>query len=117
MSENVRQGWMIELVPGAGESFGHYLNRFRRENCLSHRTLGEVLAVPPKVVSEWEVPSRRRIPDVSSIGTPIATNGNRQRSIARNVAKGTPAPANSTVPCLLCRESGASGGLTTAGRR
>jgi hypothetical protein len=65
--ESRRQGWVIQVVPGTGESFGHYLSRFRRENYLSHKTLGEVLSVPTKVVSEWEVPSRRRIPDAAEL--------------------------------------------------
>jgi hypothetical protein len=67
MSEGGHLGWVIQVVPGEGESLGHYLSRFRRENCLSHKTLGEVLAVPTKVVSEWEVPSRRRIPDETQL--------------------------------------------------
>ena len=67
VSESKRQGWVIQVEPGAGESLGHFLSRFRRENCLSHKTLGEVLGVPTKVVSDWEVPSRRRIPDTAEL--------------------------------------------------
>lgn len=67
VSESKRQGWVIQVVPGTGESFGHYLSRFRRENYLSHKTLGEVLSVPTKVVSDWEVASRRRIPDAAEL--------------------------------------------------
>lgn len=67
VSEGIKQGWVIQVEPGSGESFGHYLSRFQRANCLSHKTLGEVLAVPPQVVREWEVPSHRHIPDVSQL--------------------------------------------------
>lgn len=67
MSEGGHPGWVIQVLPGAGESLGHYLSRFRRENCLSHKTLSEVLVVPTKVLSEWEVPSRRRIPDSAQL--------------------------------------------------
>lgn len=54
-------------MPGTEESFGHYLSRFRRANCLSHKTLGEELQVPTKIVSDWEVLSRRRIPDSAQL--------------------------------------------------
>lgn len=67
MREGRSEGWVVQVVPGVGESFGHYLSRFRRENCLSHRTLGEVLGIPMKVVNEWEVPSRRRIPNAEQL--------------------------------------------------
>ncbi len=58
-----QQGWVVQVVPGPDESLGHYLGRFRRANCLSHRTMGAELRVSPQRVSDWERPSRRQLPD------------------------------------------------------
>lgn len=55
--------WLFQVEPYAGESFGHYLGRFRRANVLSSSQLSALLGVGDRVVSYWEVPSRRRIPD------------------------------------------------------
>ncbi len=63
----MQQGWVVQVVPGLEESFGHYLGRFRRANCLSHKTLGEALQVPLKLISDWESPSRRRNPDSAQL--------------------------------------------------
>ena len=63
----MQQGWVVQVMPGSEESFGHYLGRFRRANCLSHKTLGEELQVPLKIVSDWEAPSRRRSPDSAQL--------------------------------------------------
>ena len=59
--------WVWQLAPGPDESFGHYLSQFRRLNCLSHKTLGAELNVPSQRVAEWEVPSRRRLPDPAQL--------------------------------------------------
>jgi len=63
----MRRGWVVQVVPGNDESFGHYLSRFRRANFLSHKTLGEELQVPTKIVSDWERPSRRQLPDLEQL--------------------------------------------------
>ena len=67
MSSATNQGWVLQVVPGPGESLGHYLSRFRRANYLSCKTLGEELEVPTKIFSDWEVPSRRRVPDAAQL--------------------------------------------------
>jgi len=63
----MQPGWVVQVVPDLEESFGHYLGRFRRANCLSHKTLGAELQVPLKIVSDWESPSRRRSPDSAQL--------------------------------------------------
>jgi len=63
----MQPGWVVQVVPDLEESFGHYLGRFRRANCLSYKTLGEELQVPLKIVSDWERPSRRQLPDVAQL--------------------------------------------------
>ncbi len=67
MNGLMHQWWVVRVMPGSDESLGHYLSRFRQMNCLSHKTLGEELQVPRQSVSEWEVPSRRRIPDEAQL--------------------------------------------------
>lgn len=67
MNSYQRQGWVFQVVPGTDESLGHYLSRFRQANCLGHKTLAEELQVPTKLVSDWEVPSRRRVPDSAQL--------------------------------------------------
>jgi transcriptional regulator with XRE-family HTH domain len=54
--------WVFRVVPAPGESFGHYLGRFRRANGLSHRAIAEHLGVREVWVEDWERPSRRRNP-------------------------------------------------------
>lgn len=55
-------GWVFRVKVVPGESFGHYLGRFRRANVLSHKILAEHLGVREVWVQEWERPSRRRHP-------------------------------------------------------
>ncbi|NJR63145.1 MAG: hypothetical protein HC769_32815 [Cyanobacteria bacterium CRU_2_1] len=60
MSINERSepaGWLFQIAPAPGESFGHYLGRFRRANCLSRIGLAEFLATDVRVVRGWEMPS------------------------------------------------------------
>lgn len=57
------QPWLFQVEPYAGESFGHYLGRFRRVNVLSRSQLSVLLGVGYATVSYWEAPSRRRIPE------------------------------------------------------
>lgn len=54
--------WVFRAVPASGESFGHFLGRFRRANHLSHRAIADHLGVRVKWVEDWELPSRRRNP-------------------------------------------------------
>jgi len=43
------EGWIFRVAPMSGESFGHYLGRFRRANCLSQSGLAELVLIarPP----------------------------------------------------------------------
>lgn len=56
------QGWLFQVAPEIGESFDHYLGRFRRANCLSRAGLGEILGIETLTVSGWEMPSLNRPP-------------------------------------------------------
>jgi transcriptional regulator with XRE-family HTH domain len=56
------QGWIFQLAAERGESFDHYLGRFRRANCLSRAGLGELLGIETLTVSGWEMPSLDRPP-------------------------------------------------------
>jgi hypothetical protein len=56
------EGWVFRVQAVPGESFGHYLGRFRRANALSHKIVAEHLGVRSVWVEEWERPSRRRNP-------------------------------------------------------
>lgn len=57
------QPWLFQVNPNPGESFGHFLGRFRRANRLSSSQLSAMLGLRPHVVSYWETPSRQRRPD------------------------------------------------------
>ncbi|MGG6297718.1 helix-turn-helix domain-containing protein [Leptolyngbya sp. AN02str] len=57
-----RDSWVFRVVPAPGESFGHFMGRFRRANGLSQRVIADYLGVREKWVEEWEQPSRRRNP-------------------------------------------------------
>lgn len=52
-----REGWIFRITPISGESFGHYLGRFRRANCLSRGGLAEGVGIEVRVVRGWEAPS------------------------------------------------------------
>jgi transcriptional regulator with XRE-family HTH domain len=54
--------WLFQITPYDGESFGHYLGRFRKANCLSRQGLAELVKVNSILLRDWEEPSRRRIP-------------------------------------------------------
>lgn len=56
------QGWIFQLATESGESFDHYLGRFRRANCLSRAGLGELLGIETLTVSGWEMLSLDRPP-------------------------------------------------------
>lgn len=63
MSETaVIEGWIFQILPGSGESFGHYLGRFRRANCLSRAGLAELLTIDSAIVRGWETPSLGQSP-------------------------------------------------------
>ena len=55
--------WMFRVTAYPGESFGHFLSRFRRANYLSSGQLSAILGLRYLAVSYWETPSRRRMPD------------------------------------------------------
>jgi transcriptional regulator with XRE-family HTH domain len=55
-------GWVFRVRAYDGESFGHFLGRFRRANTLSHKALADYLGVRLEWVRDWESPSRRRNP-------------------------------------------------------
>jgi transcriptional regulator with XRE-family HTH domain len=56
------ESWVFRVVPFPGESFGHYMGRFRRANGLSHRAIADHLGVRVSWIEDWERPSRRRNP-------------------------------------------------------
>ncbi|HEY9817457.1 MAG TPA: TniQ family protein [Candidatus Obscuribacterales bacterium] len=57
--------WLFQVEPYPNESFGHFLGRFRRANCLSSAHLAAMLGVRSHVVAYWESPSRQRRPSPS----------------------------------------------------
>ena len=57
------QPWLFQVEPYPEESFGHFLGRFRRANCLSGSHLSAILGKRSYLVSYWEAPSRRRRPE------------------------------------------------------
>ncbi len=62
MKEDDSSLWLFRVMPYDGESFGHYLGRFRRANCLSRQGLGKFVGVTARIVGYWETPSRRNVP-------------------------------------------------------
>ncbi|MBD2020631.1 hypothetical protein H6F43_10595 [Leptolyngbya sp. FACHB-36] len=51
MSESPEgEGWIFQIAPVLGESFGHYLGRFRRANCLSRVGLAEWMTTDVRIV-------------------------------------------------------------------
>lgn len=50
-------GWVFQIAPEPGESFGHYLGRFRRANCLSRSGLAAWMNTDERTVRGWEMPS------------------------------------------------------------
>ncbi|MCP6759986.1 MAG: TniQ family protein [Fischerella sp. CENA71] len=61
--------WVFRVEPYDGESFGHYLGRFRRANCLSRHSLAELVGVTGVMIGDWETPSRRRTPTAKQLAT------------------------------------------------
>lgn len=61
------QPWMFQVQPYPDESFGHFLGRFRRANCLSSGHLSTMLGLRSYMVAYWETPSRRRIPNAAAL--------------------------------------------------
>lgn len=59
--------WLFQVEPYPNESFGHFLGRFRRANCLSSAHLSAMLGERPYVVSYWESPSRQRRPSAAQL--------------------------------------------------
>ena len=59
--------WLFRVDPHPGESFGHFLGRFRRANRLSSKHLSAMLEVNSHVVDYWETPSRRRRPNKAEL--------------------------------------------------
>lgn len=56
------QGWVFRVKACRGESLGHFLGRFRRENQLSHKAIADHLGIRVSWVMAWDSPSRRRNP-------------------------------------------------------
>ncbi len=56
------QGWVFRVKAYPGESLGHFLGRFRRENQLSHKAIADHLGIRVAWVMAWDAPSRRRNP-------------------------------------------------------
>lgn len=53
---------MFRVKAYPGESLGHFLGRFRRENQLSHKVIAYHLGIRVAWVMAWDAPSRRRNP-------------------------------------------------------
>lgn len=51
------EGWIFRVAPMFGESFGHYLGRFRRANCLSQGGLAELVSIEARLIRGLETPS------------------------------------------------------------
>lgn len=71
----VIQPWIFQIQAYPGESFGHFLGRFRRANELSRAGLAELLSVPAAIVQAWETPSRRSPPSETQLATLSALSG------------------------------------------
>ena len=56
------QSWVFRVKAHEGESFGHFMGRFRRANDLSHKAIAEHLGIRVEWVQAWDSPSRRRNP-------------------------------------------------------
>lgn len=69
MKKGDGSGWVFRVRAYKGESFGHYLGRFRRANCLSRQGLAQLVGVSGGMVSYWETPSRRLIPTLEQLTT------------------------------------------------
>jgi transcriptional regulator with XRE-family HTH domain len=54
--------WCFRVEAQPGESFGHFLARFRRANTVTTRNMATVLGVPANLVARWEVPSMGQLP-------------------------------------------------------
>jgi transcriptional regulator with XRE-family HTH domain len=59
--------WLLQVESYPNESFGHFLGRFRRANCLSSAHLSAMLGQRSYVVSYWESPSRQRRPSPAQL--------------------------------------------------
>lgn len=59
--------WLIGVPAFLGESFGHFLGRFRRANYLTGPQLSAMLGHRRITVSDWETPSRNRRPTVRDL--------------------------------------------------
>ena len=57
-----QEGWVFRVKACRGESLGHFLGRFRRENQLSHKAIADHLGIRVAWVMAWDSPSRRRNP-------------------------------------------------------
>lgn len=60
--------WLFRVDAYPGESFGHFLGRFRRANHLTSGQLSTMLGLRYLAISYWETPSRRRIPSAKDWG-------------------------------------------------
>lgn len=67
--EAITPPWLFHVPTYPGESFGHFLGRFRRANYLSGPQLSALLSVAPHTVTYWEAPSRRRHPTPAHLET------------------------------------------------
>lgn len=56
------ESWIFRVDVFPGESFSHFMGRFRRANDLSQKVVADHLGVSVKWVIAWESPSRRRNP-------------------------------------------------------
>lgn len=54
--------WCFQVEAYPGESFGHFLARFRRANTVTSKGLAAVLGLSPVLVARWEIPSMSQSP-------------------------------------------------------
>jgi hypothetical protein len=66
------EGWIFQVAPMPSESFGHYIGRFRRANCLSPIALADLVSIDARLVRGWEMPS---------LGQPISAEQLRKLSV------------------------------------
>ncbi|WP_013334780.1 TniQ family protein [Gloeothece verrucosa] len=67
MREKEGMGWLFTPSPYPGESFEHFLARFRRANRLSLQGLAELIKMKKNDLTVWEVPSKRKPPNYQQL--------------------------------------------------
>jgi hypothetical protein len=61
--------WCFQVEAHPGESFGHFLGRFRRANAVTSKGLAAVLDLQAALVAQWEIPSMGRTPTEENLSS------------------------------------------------